>query len=218
METLLEICLVGAIIIIALIVVATLYLRKENSKLKEENTKLREETASLKGKLREAKKLATLDCLTRIYNRFGFEVELKQLWERAQREEKPVSIIFMDLNGFKKVNDTFGHDAGDACLKAAADVLLKNKRAYDVAARLGGDEFVIILPDTDMSEAEIVAERVRLSMREKKIYGAPENVKISVSIGVSSGIPGKEYTNSASLCKEADDKMYAEKNKQKAIK
>ena len=149
------------------------------------------------------KYLGTHDVLTGLYNRAYFDEER----DRAQRGRHfPASVIIGDLNGLKPANDHFGHDAGDALLRRAAEVLKAAFRAEDVVARIGGDEFAALMPDTDAQAAEQALERVRrLIELNNKFYQGPP---LSLSLGAATGNPGDSLE---AVQRQADDRMYVEK-------
>ncbi|MGB9695602.1 MAG: sensor domain-containing diguanylate cyclase, partial [Caldisericaceae bacterium] len=115
--------------------------------------------------LEEFSNLSITDALTGLYNRREFDKRIKDEVERAKRYKRPLSIISMDLDKFKELNDTFGHLAGDNVLRAFGEILRKSIRNMDVAFRVGGDEFAIILPETEEEFAFGIAERIRQSLR-----------------------------------------------------
>ncbi len=132
---------------------------------------------------------ATLDALTGLNNRRQFEVRLKQEISTAKRQGKPLCAIMLDVDFFKKVNDTYGHIAGDSVLKSVSNVIKSELREYDIASRYGGEEFAILLPFTKIEEAFSVAQRLRIAVEKTEVYPDPENtpelcIKVTVSIGV----------------------------------
>jgi diguanylate cyclase (GGDEF)-like protein/PAS domain S-box-containing protein len=144
--------------------------------------------------------LSTHDGLTGLYNRFYYEDECQRL-ERGR--QFPISIMMVDVDGMKKINDTQGHAAGDELLRATASVLKSAFRDEDVVARIGGDEFAIILPKTDAATANQTLERIKLCLKEYN-DSLPEN-PLSLSIGVATGEKGASL---AKLLKQADESMY----------
>jgi two-component system cell cycle response regulator len=152
--------------------------------------------------------MAITDALTGLYNRRRFLDALTSEYERAKRYETPFSLIMLDIDYFKKINDTFGHDQGDAVLKEVSGILLKSIRDIDTGARYGGEEFMIILPNTDKVQARIVAERMRQAVANHVFAGIDR--KISVSIGIS-GMPDGKVDNEEKLIRCADFAMYRAK-------
>lgn len=135
---------------------------------------------------RRAEDQARTDVLTGLYNRREFDERLDAEFRRAQRYSKPFAFLFLDIDNFKQVNDTYGHDAGDAVLKALAEVLIKQFRDVDILARYGGEEFVVMLPEIDGGTAKGVAERVRRAVAATP-FRLPDSgeIAVTVSIGVS---------------------------------
>ncbi len=121
------------------------------------------------------------DALTGIPNRRAYDQKLTEEYSRAKRTGAPLSLLLIDIDHFKHYNDTFGHPAGDAALQSVARVLMSSLRPYDFLARYGGEEFVIILPSTDLTDAIVVAERVRTLVASSEF----PHRKFSVSIGVA---------------------------------
>ncbi len=152
--------------------------------------------------------MAITDALTGIYNRRRFLDVLSSEYERAKRYATPFSLIMLDIDYFKKINDTFGHAAGDAVLKEVSDMILKSIREIDTAARYGGEEFVIVLPNTAREHARVVAERIRLAI-EKHDFGGLDR-RISVSIGIS-GMPDAKVDSEDRLIRCADFALYRAK-------
>jgi diguanylate cyclase (GGDEF)-like protein/PAS domain S-box-containing protein len=135
----------------------------------------------------EFKKLANTDSLTNLYNRRFFTERASSEFQRAKRYSLPMTLISIDIDHFKEINDKFGHPAGDKVLIEVSKCLEVNLRETDTLARIGGEEFSILLPQTSINEANILAERIRLQQSELVIMGdSQNNIKLTVSIGVSS--------------------------------
>ena len=138
----------------------------------------------------EVLKHASLDALTGLNNRRQMEVRLKQEVSNSKRNNSSLCCMMLDVDYFKKVNDTYGHAAGDCVLKSVSEIIKNEIREYDVACRYGGEEFYIILPQTNIKEASLVAHRLRKVIEERKINIKDANIegvkflKITVSIGV----------------------------------
>ena len=156
--------------------------------------------------------LAVTDSLTGLYNRRYLQTHLDNMIERAQHEGKPISVMMMDIDHFKAVNDTHGHSAGDAVLKEFAGRVQRCIRGMDLAARHGGEEFVVVMPDTDLEHASGVAERLREMVAESAMHYAEENtdIPVTVSIGVA-GIVGPAG-GADDLLRLADEALYQAKN------
>ncbi|HLM03045.1 MAG TPA: diguanylate cyclase [Pyrinomonadaceae bacterium] len=160
--------------------------------------------AALKRKAGEYEQLSVTDGLTGLYNRRYLEARLAEEINRSQRHGFPMSFMMIDVDEFKPYNDRFGHTEGDKALQIVAHCLKATLRGADVAARYGGEEFSILLPQTNLKEASLIAERVRQRVEES----AFPNRKVTVSIGVSSCTP--ECT-SEGLKSEADKALYKAK-------
>lgn len=162
-------------------------------------------------RLREALRAQSIkDPLTGLYNRRYLNEMLEREIRRAIRADHPLGLLMLDLDHFKKFNDTFGHEAGDAVLREAATFLIKSIRAEDVVCRFGGEEFVVILPTADLKAAHMRAERIRSKVRELKVthQGQPLGT-ISVSIGVA--VLPLHGSASAELLEAADAALYRAK-------
>lgn len=149
------------------------------------------------------------DPLTGVFNRLYFETAYRQILHSAQRHPRPVSLLLMDIDNFKRINDTCGHETGDMVLQLVGQVL-QQVRAGDIPARYGGDEFVVLLPDTDKVGARILAQRLRSAVRQaSEQLGLP--FPISLSIGCATVTNGDP-----SLLLLADRDMYEQKHAEKA--
>jgi len=142
---------------------------------------------SYKGALKLSKKyqqLANFDPLTQLSNRRGALAILQHEQARILRKEEPLSIILCDIDHFKKVNDLYGHNAGDAILIALAKIFMSNMREQDSIARWGGEEFLFILPQTTAASAYIVAEKVRVQIQNHVTYYQDKEIKVTSSMGI----------------------------------
>jgi len=156
-------------------------------------------------KQREAEKMAVTDPLTNIYNRRKFSQLLDQEIERVERYKRSLAVVLLDIDHFKRINDTFGHDAGDSVLKKISRLIKGNIRSVDTLARYGGEEFVIILPETNLKKAMIVAERIRKVIESKSFFKVGH---ITISAGVSIFEKGD---NKQTIVKKADRGLYIAK-------
>ncbi len=152
------------------------------------------------------KKEAVTDSLTELYNRRYFNQALQKELERAQRLQQPFSIVSLDLDYLKKINDTYGHFFGDLAIKTIADILKKNARSIDVPARLGGEEFSVLLPGVDSSGAMIAAERIRTAIESQELDTIGH---ITASVGVAT-FP-EHSSKLDELLDMADQAMYKSK-------
>lgn len=156
------------------------------------------------------KHLASYDDLTEIYNRREGRKQLKKLCQEAKRKERPISVILIDLDNFKLINDTYGHDTGDLVLKKAASCLDRYSRAIDVLCRYGGEEFLVVLPETATEEARQIAERYREKINQLPIeITSGDTLQISASLGVAE--MSLEFTDRELMLKQADQALYRAK-------
>lgn len=154
-------------------------------------------------------RLASIDSLTSIYNRYYILKQLNIEAARVLREKGELSIILFDLDLFKKINDRYGHQMGDKALQKVAKTIQSNIREYDYAGRYGGEEFLIVLPNADEDKAAEIAERVRQSIENMIIKCDTQVIPVLISAGVSTLIASE--TNIEQLIKRADDALYAAK-------
>lgn len=163
--------------------------------------------------IRLQKELETLsyqDSLTEIANRRSYDLFLRREWDIAVHFKTVISIVLIDIDFFKKFNDTYGHSAGDTALKTVAQILKSEVRTQDIAARLGGEEFIIILPMTDHQEAMLIAERIRCRIEATSIQLNNYIASLTASFGVGSTIP-MEGDNPESLMVTIDQRLYCAK-------
>lgn len=159
----------------------------------------------------ELEKLATTDPLTGVWNRRHLFALAQQEMNRALRYERPFSLLLIDIDRFKQVNDVYGHAVGDEVLIVMAENVVNFLRSSDFFGRWGGEEFVVVLPETDLNTALPVAERIREKLANIVIYTGEQKVQITVSIGVARYKWGdtKIYT----ILQRADQALYKAKNK-----
>ncbi|MEI6306579.1 MAG: GGDEF domain-containing protein, partial [Deltaproteobacteria bacterium] len=155
--------------------------------------------------------LSNTDHLTRLFNRRYLMDTLEKELQRCIRKSGCLSLIILDIDHFKKVNDTFGHQQGDEVLIKVSRALEKELRNYDIAARYGGEEFVAVLPETNPKEAIFVAERIRSAMPEIKFSGDMATHSLTVSLGVAS-FPCPNCNCVDDFIKLADDALYRAKS------
>ena len=161
---------------------------------------------------KELQRLSTTDGLTGIANRRFFDQLSVREWRRCERMNKPMALVMVDVDHFKKYNDTYGHQGGDECLKSvAAQVARAAPRATDLAARYGGEEFVLVLGDTTIDGAKWVANNIRQHVADLKIPHSASNIgHVSVSCGVASLLP-QEGMSFETLLKITDEALYKAK-------
>ncbi len=156
----------------------------------------------------ELQRLADTDGLTGVHNRRYFLERLNDELERLTRYGGALSVVLFDIDDFKKVNDGYGHSAGDEVLKAVAACCLEGIRQPDVFARYGGEEFAFLLPQTDAEQARLLAERLRSGVAALELHSGEARIRLTVSIGVASA---SADTSADRLLKGADDALYQAK-------
>jgi two-component system cell cycle response regulator len=166
----------------------------------------------LRASVTQTIEMAVTDGLTGLHNRRYLDSHLETLFDRAVARKRPLSLMITDLDRFKSINDTYGHDGGDDVLREFARRLRKNVRGIDLACRFGGEEFVVVMPDTDGEIAERVAERIRAEIeREPFAIGHDGGtIPVTVSVGVSCLLKGLDTVEG--LMKRADLALYEAKN------
>ena len=169
---------------------------------------LRMKNRQLEELLHKVNYMAITDALTGLYNRRRFHDVLTSEFERARRYTTSFSLVMLDIDHFKRVNDVFGHSAGDNVLQEVASILKNSIREIDTASRYGGEEFMVILPNTARENALVVAERIRLMIGQHAFGGIDRN--ITVSIGIS-GMPDAKVESEEKLIRCADFALYRAK-------
>ncbi|MCK5011562.1 MAG: GGDEF domain-containing protein, partial [Deltaproteobacteria bacterium] len=134
---------------------------------------------------KRVQELAITDELTGLYNRRAFQKALDKELRRSKRYKKPLSLIMLDIDGFKEINDKFGHQAGDGVLRSLALNLQRAIREIDFLARYGGDEFAVILPETEAKQAAVLAERLKKTVKNYTVDAGGSLCNITLSIGVA---------------------------------
>jgi diguanylate cyclase (GGDEF)-like protein len=167
----------------------------------------------LEGLNRQLQHLAYHDSLTDLYNHRYFQQQFRYELERAQRYGHPLSLLMLDLNGFKNVNDTYGHIMGDDLLAYIGRLIAENLRAVDITARDGGDEFAVVLPETDRQQAEVAAEKLRALIATTQQWQSAllNSLNVSVAVGVATYPMNGDTVDKLLLC--ADRGLYAAKSK-----
>lgn len=155
---------------------------------------------------KEIELLSQTDSLTGLWNRRHLEESLESEFKRAKRYNKELSIMIIDLDHFKYINDTYGHMAGDEVLREVSAAIKECQRETDFIGRYGGEEIVIILPETDLHTSSNIAETVRKTVESRPVEFEGEVINVTASIGVSS--LRKEHENFAMLFSEADEALY----------
>jgi len=155
--------------------------------------------------------LAITDGLTNLHNHYFFQKRLSEELRRADRYTLHLALLMIDIDHFKKYNDTYGHPAGDIVLKDMAKIFMKNTRATDFTARYGGEEFTIILPETNNDGAMLIAERIFNDVRKHGFPGKNPRSKVKMTISMGISYYPREETTAAELIKKADQKLYQAK-------
>jgi diguanylate cyclase (GGDEF)-like protein len=157
----------------------------------------------------ELERLATTDGMTGIYNRRHFLTLADREWSRAKRYRRPLSLLMIDIDFFKAINDTYGHQMGDRMISHLAGLARDCKRDTDVLARIGGEEFALLLPETTLDQANLVAERLRCEVAGRPLGAADMSVAATVSIGVAAA--DTSMVEFLQLMKAADQALYEAK-------
>jgi two-component system cell cycle response regulator len=168
-------------------------------------------TERLRDNVQMSIEMAITDALTGLYNRRYMETHLATLIEQAAARGKALTVLVMDIDFFKSVNDTHGHDAGDDVLREFSTRIRKSIRGIDLACRYGGEEFVIVMPETDMAVASMVAERLRrrIATEPFPINQATRTIDVTISIGIAA--LGGDGDTAGALLKRADQALYRAK-------
>jgi diguanylate cyclase (GGDEF)-like protein len=174
---------------------------------------LRGEVGRLKGRLAEAEEMADRDALTPLLNRRAFVRELGRIRTFAQRYGSPASLVYIDLDDLKGVNDRLGHAAGDAALKAVAERLLGQVRESDIVGRMGGDEFAVILVQADQQTAEAKAASLARAIEAEPLRFGEWSAPLHISWGVQEITPDAEPE---ALVSQADAAMFVRKRERRA--
>jgi two-component system cell cycle response regulator len=189
-------------------------MESENQRLRTELEQalrdVRDKNVALEQSLRKVEELAATDPLTGLYNRRQFGRVLEQLYSESERVGADLSCVMIDLDGYKQLNDAYGHALGDQLLVVAGKVIQANLRKMDVAARYGGDEFVMLLPHATVAEAEGVSQRIREQYRQGSAIVLRRNEGVNMSIGVASRQTGSP-SHGEQLVVLADAAMYRAK-------
>jgi len=154
---------------------------------------------------------ATADPLTGLNNRRYLEQRIRSEYAFAKRHQRPLSMLVLDIDDFKHVNDTWGHIAGDAVLRAVGACLTSTLRAEDVAARFGGEEFVLLLRDEDGARSQIAAERIRAQIEHMRVAWEGQSIGVTVSIGLATFTPDSNFADGDAILANADACLFRAK-------
>jgi diguanylate cyclase (GGDEF)-like protein len=180
------------------------------SKLIDTHVKLTKQTQALQEAQAKLKEQANRDPLTNMYNRRYFSDISEKIISLTKRTEEPISLMMIDIDDFKKINDTYGHNVGDEVIKLLVNIISSSIRKSDVAARFGGEEFAIILPNTDVQNAFKFANKLRENIKNSSYKDRTNSVKFTVSIGVDEFNQENDKNISDSL-NRADKALYKAK-------
>ncbi len=158
--------------------------------------------------------LATTDALTGLANRGFMAIEFQREYDRSKRYRRPLSLLMLDLDNFKKINDTYGHTVGDQVLEQFARVVMGKTRVHDIAARYGGEEFAILLPETSLQGALVIAERLRKTVQNHEFQTKGPRLRLTVSIGLAE-IDYLSETRMTDLVDQADEALLRAKREGK---
>jgi len=158
----------------------------------------------------QLQRLSSTDRLTGLFNRGHWEEMLRQDYARHRRYDRNAALVMFDIDHFKKINDSYGHQAGDAVIQQTADLVRQCMRDADIAGRYGGEEFVVLLPDTDSEGALTFAERLRQAIEAHEVSYEDHSIRFTVSLGIADlSQPTSGY---AQLIERADNALYASKS------
>jgi two-component system cell cycle response regulator len=190
-------------------------LTTENQQLHNELTRslaeVNEKNQQLNAALKRVEELAATDALTGLYNRRHFSMVLGQLFAESNRYQTDLTVAMIDLDAYKQLNDTLGHQMGDEMLVLVGGILRASMRKADVAARYGGDEFVLLLPRADAAEATQLVSRIREVYKEKSAQLTKRDLGMTMSIGIAS-VSANHPSSAEELIAKADAALYASKS------
>jgi two-component system cell cycle response regulator len=155
-------------------------------------------------------KAANTDALTQLYNKRYFMESLEKEFSFSKRSHQPLSLILFDIDFFKRINDTYGHIAGDRILKLVGTILTSQTRLENIACRFGGEEFAIVLRGCSSLQARQVAERIRGTIQSQKVMSKSQEINFTISLGVAT-FNGKNFQTSEELLLRADELLYQAK-------
>jgi diguanylate cyclase (GGDEF)-like protein len=177
-------------------------------------TSLANANAELLRQNNELSEISARDALTGLYNRWYVMEKIDSEMNRSVRHGSPVSLIMLDIDHFKRVNDSFGHSAGDRVLRSVGQVLRDSCRVYDVPGRYGGEEFCVILPETKVGNTTVVAERIRERLAASRFEVGADSVVVTASMGIAGvdAVEGEGAVSPSTLIDRADLALYSAKH------
>ena len=184
-------------------------LEEQLERLNQRVRDMEKEGESLRQRLREKHEQAVRDPLTGLYNRLAYDERIVQEFARAKRYKQPLSLAVLDIDRFKRINDSYGHKAGDKALKIIADRVRNNLRETDFLARYGGEEFAIVMPETCLSDGLVAVEKLRKDVSQSQFHYQGAGVAITVSVGLAEM---HEDDNPETLFQRADRALYKAKD------
>jgi len=187
-------------------------MQEANHQLEQKLESSRDDIQALQRDLDDVRREAMLDPLTKIFNRKHFDEGMLRAVNDARTSDAPLSLILIDIDHFKRFNDTWGHQTGDQVLRLVAMTLKSNIKGKDIAARYGGEEFAAILPDTDLEGAVILADNIRKAIQAKELLKRSTNEKLG-RITASFGVARFRADDTPSLIERADRCLYAAKHR-----
>lgn len=187
---------IGSIIAVSGGIIRQIFILLENNRLilllRDKNVELQNRKKEMEKLNKELKRVSLInekeartDFLTNLYNRRFINEKLKILYENAIKNQKSFSILILDIDHFKRINDNFGHDAGDTVLIEITDIIKRSTRDIDINGRFGGEEFIVVLPNTSSNDASIIAERIKVSIGKNNFNINNRSIKITTSVGGS---------------------------------
>jgi len=182
--------------------------------LQEQLTNVESANAELLRRNSALSEISARDALTGLYNRWYVMEKIDSEMNRSLRHRSPVSLIMLDIDHFKRVNDSFGHSAGDRVLRSVGQVLRDSCRVYDVAGRYGGEEFCVVLPETKVGNTSVVAERIRERLAASRFEIGSDSVVVTASIGIAGidSIESEAAVSPSMLIDRADQALYSAKH------
>ncbi|MGN6627424.1 MAG: sensor domain-containing diguanylate cyclase, partial [Tepidisphaeraceae bacterium] len=187
-------------------------LRRANQTLVQLMLQAQQKQATLREQNAALKQQVITDPLTGLTNRAGFDGQSELIWAEADLKQQAFSLVMIDIDRFKTINDTYGHGGGDEVLREMGKLLKSSVRGQDIACRFGGEEFVLVLPDTTRDIAAIIADRIRCALEARTITCEGINIPVTASFGVSAYEPGGPLRTLQHVIKAADLALYESKN------